>query len=941
MRTYTPRKNGISYFLFFLIIFSGTYTAFGQCPTVTNPEQNFCDAELARVENLEPQGTNIAWFDSQSSVTPLSSTELLRSGTYYAGTTDSAICGTRETVNVTIHGAPILNITKQSTSKQATGDLSFCLEPNSAPLTLADIDSNVPVDWYSNDLTKDSANDIPLSPSTELVPGEYFAGTAGVECLTTRSKLVIKNPQPPLANPNQSFCELSNPTLSDIQVSGTSHKYYETEEDLYSLNPGTLLEDGKTYYISSSYDCESIERTAVNVQVVSINIIAVQQSFCATGTDLSQPIIGDLQAPEGYEAIWYDTVSDQKDGTPALSSSDLLIDGEDYYLHIPDGQCETTQVTVTLVPAPNAGINSEEEFCSNDASTYNLVDYIDDSDFGPADRTGTFDPVLENNEFSPQALGPGAHPFTYTVQPTDPCSEPAQSIITVIVNEAPDAGASPESIVCYSDIMTQETFNQTFDSLFGDRDTSGVLSPTREELFTEISAAGNIDSSYETNYTLTDDTTGCQTTATIKLIVKASPNAGVGPSEPVSLCVLDSPVDLFDYFTDSALGAPDAGGTITPALAGGSTIFDPAVDAGGEYTYTVSNQDCEDHTATITIVVIPEAYAGEDTTFNFCVTEGSQNLYDRISDLGISTNGTFTTYANGEFNPSMEGPGEYTTVYTVEPTDNCGTADQATFTLVVNDIPNPPATTSNINGCVSQGLTVANLSASAEDGNTLRWYSDAGITIPALQTDILISGTYYATQVNAAGCESTSATPAEVVINDAPTPTLTQGGNEFCMIDKPTIGDIAMNETGITWYDAPTGGNILSTSDMLQNGAVQYASLTDSATGCESSVRLAVTAIVEKCPLPIPQAFSPNGDGVNDRFVVDFIAQQYPNFTIKVFNRWGQPVFTGNASNNTWDGTSNKGSLGSDVVPVGVYFYVIEYNDGETTPAQGTLYLSR
>ena len=942
MRNYTSRKNGISLFLFFLIIFSGTHTVLGQCPTVTNPNQNFCDAELARVADLAPQGTDIAWYNSQSSITPLSSTELLKSGIYYAGTTGSTCAGSREVVNVTIYGPPILDINKTANSKQATGDLSFCLDPNSAPLTLADIDTDVAVDWYSKDLTKDSASDTPLPPTTELAPGEYYAGRAGVGCLTTRSKLVVKNPQPPSANPNQSFCELNSPTLLDIAVAGTSNKFYETKEDLFALDPNTLLEDGKIYYISSNYDCESLERTAVTVQVTPINVIPDPQSFCATegtGTDLTQPTIANLTAPEGYEPIWYDTVGDQKNGIEPLTSSDLLIDQEDYYLHIPEGECETTQVIATLVPAPNAGIDSGEQFCSNDSTIYNLVDYIKDSEFGPADQTGTFEPVLENNEFNPEALGVGVHTFVYTVQPTDPCSVPAQSTITVTVNEAPDAGPSPESIVCYADIMTQETFNETFDSLFGERDAAGVLSPSREELFTAISSTGNVNGTYETNFTLTDGTTGCQTTATITLLVKTSPNAGIGPGNPVSLCVLDNPVDLFDYLTNSTLGAPDAGGTITPALAGGGTMFDPAVDAAGEYTYTVSNQDCEDDTATITIEITPEAYAGEDTTLNFCVTEGPLNLFDKINELGITTSGTFSNYTTGEFNPSLEGPGQYTTVYTVEPIENCGTAHQATYTLVVEALPSAPATV-DVEECASVGLTVAQLSANPDAGNSIQWYTDAALTTPAANTDVLVSGNYYATQMSPTGCESSASTTV-VIINDAPTPTMVPGGNNFCLVDQPTIGEIAMNESNITWYDAPTGGNVLSTSELMVNGTTYYASLTDAASGCESSQRLAVTAELEKCPLPIPEAFSPNGDGINDLFEVYFIAQQYPEFTIKIFNRWGQPVFKGNAANSTWDGVATEGALGSKVVPVGVYFYVIEYNDGETQPKQGRLYLSR
>ncbi len=53
-------------------------------------------------------------------------------------------------------------------------------------------------------------------------------------------------------------------------------------------------------------------------------------------------------------------------------------------------------------------------------------------------------------------------------------------------------------------------------------------------------------------------------------------------------------------------------------------------------------------------------------------------------------------------------------------------------------------------------------------------------------------------------------------------------------------------------------------------------------------------------------------------------------------------MYKGNASTPTWDGTSNQsGSLGDDVLPVGVYFYVVDFNDGSTEPRQGKVYLNR
>jgi gliding motility-associated-like protein len=104
---------------------------------------------------------------------------------------------------------------------------------------------------------------------------------------------------------------------------------------------------------------------------------------------------------------------------------------------------------------------------------------------------------------------------------------------------------------------------------------------------------------------------------------------------------------------------------------------------------------------------------------------------------------------------------------------------------------------------------------------------------------------------------------------------------------------------------------------------------------------LPVTVTLEVCEIIIPEAFSPNGDDINDEFVIENIASEYPSFRLEIYNRWGEPVYKGGASTPEWDGTSTEGSFGSGVLPAGVYFYILYFNDGQTAPTQGRVYLSR
>jgi gliding motility-associated-like protein len=87
-------------------------------------------------------------------------------------------------------------------------------------------------------------------------------------------------------------------------------------------------------------------------------------------------------------------------------------------------------------------------------------------------------------------------------------------------------------------------------------------------------------------------------------------------------------------------------------------------------------------------------------------------------------------------------------------------------------------------------------------------------------------------------------------------------------------------------------------------------------------------------PVKIPNAFSPNGDGINDRWDITNLSD-YPGATVEVFNRFGQPVFFSKGYNDPWDG-KNKGNA----LPVATYYYVITLKNG-FQPITGSLTIVR
>ena len=74
----------------------------------------------------------------------------------------------------------------------------------------------------------------------------------------------------------------------------------------------------------------------------------------------------------------------------------------------------------------------------------------------------------------------------------------------------------------------------------------------------------------------------------------------------------------------------------------------------------------------------------------------------------------------------------------------------------------------------------------------------------------------------------------------------------------------------------------------------------------------------------IPNIFSPNGDGIHDTWVIEYL-DTYPGSTVDIFNRYGQKIFHSEGYTKPWDGTVN-----GKPVPIGTYYYIVNPKNGRT-----------
>ncbi len=305
-------------------------------------------------------------------------------------------------------------------------------------------------------------------------------------------------------------------------------------------------------------------------------------------------------------------------------------------------------------------------------------------------------------------------------------------------------------------------------------------------------------------------------------------------------------------------------------------------------------------------------------------------------------------------------------------TTGCNNLTENAMTTVI--IKNSPSTIGAVisvpPSCINSSNTVSITNASGLNGNYILNYQLTVSGIPILTTSatitfvggvgsfeipkpiLTVSGTVTLTiidlidQVTLCGLIGTSFPTANFNVYGLDTPIITPIGYQFCDRDNPTIADLNSNVIGtdpIIWYDTPTLGIIYPTTTLLQNAATYYATFTNAA-GCESTPRLAVTVDLTFCDeLIIPDGFSPNDDFVNDEFVIKNLPIKFPNFKLEIYNRYGNSIYSGNANTPNWNGTTTeKGiKIGNEKLPVGVYFYILDYNDGKKISKQGRVYLSR
>jgi gliding motility-associated-like protein len=198
-----------------------------------------------------------------------------------------------------------------------------------------------------------------------------------------------------------------------------------------------------------------------------------------------------------------------------------------------------------------------------------------------------------------------------------------------------------------------------------------------------------------------------------------------------------------------------------------------------------------------------------------------------------------------------------------------------------------------------------------------------------------MAGTYVVESISDANCINNNLTEVQtIIINPVPNPPIAGTDTVYCENAIP----LTMNAQGnglFTWYSDQSLMNVIGSGSTLlpsMNIGTSYYYVTETINGCISSPT-ELTIIVEECGVIIPTAFTPDNDQSNDTWILQDIDLIYPNNRVSIYNRWGNLLYQtpeGSYESNPWNGTFNDEEL-----PVGSYYFIIEFNDGFTTSKSG------
>lgn len=353
----------------------------------------------------------------------------------------------------------------------------------------------------------------------------------------------------------------------------------------------------------------------------------------------------------------------------------------------------------------------------------------------------------------------------------------------------------------------------------------------------------------------------------------------------------------------------------------------------GQYAAFVIINGCVSDTAFTRIEIDQPAVvnAGNDQTV--CANNAMVQLNGVVS--GGTNTGVWTSSGSGRFGtrisslantyiPSAQDTANGIVTLTLSSTNNksCRVVNSSLL-IRITDAPFVDIGNNRV-VCANDSLMV--VTAQFRNASGIQWSSSGTGTfdmVNGINTNYVLSNrdqslSSFKVFATTTGNGSCLAVTDELTVNVAPIPLVNAGKDLFIFENTPyTLNpQVTGNVQAYQWTPATFLNNATTRNPVFRGNADQNLTLRVTSTnGCIASDEVFITVLK---PFPIPNVFSPNGDGIHDTWVIPEL-DKYPDAVVSVFDRYGRRVFFTEGYKKPWDGTHE-----GKPVAVATYYYIIE-----------------
>ncbi len=584
--------------------------------------------------------------------------------------------------------------------------------------------------------------------------------------------------------------------------------------------------------------------------------------------------------------------------------------------------CMNDEATVEIssVLAGDPGLSSAVTACSSDP-VLDLFDQLLGTPQPGGTWTGPQGPIGVGT-IAPQTASSGT--YTYTLAAIGPCPAFSATVDLAITNAA-SAGVDGTLSVCDAPTIAYPLIQ----ALGGAPNPGGSW-------FAPDGTAHGVDLLVGTDpagpYSYQIPATGpCPAViSVVDVTFTQAPDPGIGGD--AVLCEGGSPIDPMTWLT----GSPDATGNWTSPNGSTINLVDPAISEAGIYTYTVpGTAPCVASQVTVQVSVDQLPDPGVDAELEICTTDAPIELFGLLGN-NAENGGNWTGPTGafvGEFDPSQHLEGIYT--YAVVGEGACvGSMAEAVVVVSVRPPLDPVISVDALSGCapllveLSVGSFLNPVSASwsfGDGGNSLgsteatHIYSTPGsFEVTVLVTDDL-------------GCIGSSTFSELIRISDGPDVNFGVSPSRVS-VENPVVDLILSDENptrawsidGMAWvFDSPYLLTI--PSDRVGEHVICLTAADEF--GCANE-HCEPVILDDVLTIYVANAFTPNGDNLNESFTPSVIGFDPEFFLFKVFDRWGVEVFHSDDPMIGWNGAfRNSGEL----MPQDVYIWRLWVKEGFST----------